>query len=152
MDFQMLNMLFRCAKEYNHKKIKSCGLSDTESLICSYVYQHEACSQDDVVQSLRIDKTTAAKAMLTLEEKGYITRETDPKDRRKKALRITEHGIEGCSEIINLHDRWLKEVMSTLSDSEQEQFEHYCVRLLTKAENMITEQRKTNDTDRRNSK
>ena len=140
MDFKMLNMLFKCSKEFSHKKIKSCGLSDTECLICSYVYQFKSCSQDDVVQGLRMDKTTAAKALQSLEEKGFIERDTDISDKRKKVLNVTQSGIERCAEIINLHDKWFESVMSALLPEEQEQFERCCEKLLKKAEKLISEQ------------
>ena len=140
MDYQILNTLFRCSKEFGHKKLRSCGLSETECLICSFVFQHEKCSQDDASSGLRIDKTTAAKAISTLEEKGFILRQTDKTDRRRKLLTLTEKGIDSCRGIINLHDSWLSEVMSALNKNEQEQFEEYCVKLLKKAEEMINRQ------------
>ena len=136
MDFQTLNMLFKCSKDFSHKKIRNCGLNNTECLICSYVYQHENCSQDDIVKGLNIEKSTLTKAAAILEEKGFIKRRKDKTDGRKKLLRLTKAGLESCSEIINLHDRWFSEVMTALNEEEQEQFEAYCVKLLKKAEEM----------------
>lgn len=142
MDFYMLNMLLKSSKEFSHEKIKSCGLTDTECFICSYVFRHEDCSQDDAVQGLRIDKTTAAKAIQSLEEKGYIERSADKSDRRKKNLKITEYGGERCREIIHLHDNWFSGIMSALTDEEQAQFENCCVKLLNKAEEMSASQKR----------
>ena len=114
-------------------------MTDTECLICSYIYHHENCSQDDAVQGLLIDKTTAAKAMQSLEEKGLIERSADKADKRRKNLKITEYGIKRCSEIIHLHDNWFSSVMSALTADEQEQFEKCCVKLLKKAEELTAE-------------
>lgn len=147
LNFQMINMLFSCSKELSHKKIRNSGLSDTECLICSYVSQNKNCSQDDVVQALRMNKTTVAKAMLSLEEKGFIQRETDKTDRRKNVLRITENGIDSCAEIMHLHDIWMDRIMSVLTNEEQEQFESCCVKLLCKAEELISEQKRNTEKD-----
>ena len=134
MSFQTLNLLFQCGKAFGHKRIKNHGLSDTECFLCSYVYSHPGCTQDDAVQALRMDKTTAAKALRTLESKELIRREQDTADRRKKVLQITESGVERISAVADLHERWFRRVLSVLSEEEQAQFEHYCLRLLRAAE------------------
>lgn len=138
MDYQMLNLLFRCNMEFNHQKIRSHGLTDTECMICSCVYSNEGCSQDDVAKALSMGKTTAGKALQKLETKGLVIREEDPADRRKKVLRITEKGKKQISGVLDLHDRWFGSVLSCLSPEEQKQFESYCVRLLNAARALET--------------
>lgn len=140
MDFRTLDLLFKCGKEFRHSQIRGCGLSETELMICSYIYSHADCSQDDVVRGLRIDKTTAAKAMLTLEEKDLISRLQDESDRRRKILRLTSEGTERIASILDLHDRWLGSVLACLSPEERAQFEGYCYRLLCAAEQLLSDQ------------
>ena len=72
MDYQTLNLLFRCNKEFSHEKIRKQELSDTECMICSYIYSHENCSQDDVSVALKTDKTTVGKALVSLENKRAV--------------------------------------------------------------------------------
>ena len=138
MDFLTLHLLFKCGQEYRHRRVRDCGLSDTECLICSFLYSHAGCSQDDVVQGLRMDKTTAAKALQSLEAKGCIERTQDAEDRRKKLLQLTDSGTDSVSSILHLHDAWLNGLMSCLSPEEQAQFEHCCTRLLQAAEAQLS--------------
>ena len=77
MDYQTLNLLFRCGKEFSHAKIRLHELSDTECMICSYIYSHENCSQDEVSAALRVDKTTVGKALASLENKACVVRVQD---------------------------------------------------------------------------
>lgn len=142
MDFQVLNLLLKCGMDFGHKRIRNRGLSDTECLICSYVYSHPGCSQDDAVQGLRMDKTTLAKALRTLEDKGCVERTQDAQDRRKNVLKVTQSGAERISEIAHLHDRWLSGILETLNPEERSQFESYCARLLEAAEKQLSEQDK----------
>lgn len=142
MDFQVLNLLLKCGTDFGHKRIRNCGLSDTECRICSYVYAHPGCSQDDAVQGLRMDKTTLAKALNTLADKGFIERSQDREDRRKNVLKVTASGAERIAEILDLHDRWLSRVLETLNPEERSQFEAYCARLLEAAEKLLSEQDK----------
>ena len=136
MDYQTLNLLFRCSREFSHEKIRRQQLSDTECMICSYIYSHEGCSQDDAAAALKADKTTVGKALASLETKGCVTRSRDAADRRVKRLALTEAGREKVTELIDIHNGWLTEILTCLSDEERAQFENCCERLLAAAEKL----------------
>ena len=136
MDYQILNLLFRCNKEFSHEKIRRQELSDTECMICSYIYSHENSSQDDVSVALKTDKTTVGKALASLESKKCVIRTQDDTDRRIKRLTLTAAGRERVSELIDIHNNWLRDIMNCLSEEEQKQFENYCGRLLIAAEKL----------------
>ena len=140
MDFQTLNLLFRCNKEFSHEKIRRQELSDTECMICSYIYSHENCSQDDVSVALKTDKTTVGKALMSLEKKNCVLRLQDAADKRVKRLSLTDTGREKIAALANLHNNWLEKILTCLSPEEQEQFENYCERLLAAAEQLTTEE------------
>ncbi len=136
MDYQTLNLLFRCNKEFSHEKIRLQELSDTECMICSYIYSHKNCSQDDVSVALKTDKTTVGKALASLESKACVLREQDSADKRIKRLELTESGREKVSELLDIHNNWLRDIMTCLTEEEQKQFENYCERLLAAAEKL----------------
>ena len=136
MDYQILNLLFRCSKEFSHGKIRRRELSDTECMICSYIYSHEDCSQDDVSVALKTDKTTVGKALASLENKACVVRTQDRADKRIKRLSLTDMGREKVAELVDIHDGWLREIMTCLSVEEQKQFENICRRLLVAAEKL----------------
>ena len=140
MDFQTLNLLFRCNKEFSHDKIRRQELSDTECMICSYIYSHANCSQDDVSVALKTDKTTVGKALMSLEKKNCVLRLQDAADKRVKRLSLTDTGREKIAALANLHNNWLEKILTCLSPEEQEQFENYCERLLAAAEQLTTEE------------
>ena len=136
MDYQILNLLFRCNKEFSHEKIRMQELSDTECMICSYIYSHENCSQDDVAVALKTDKTTVGKALASLENKSCVVRSQDKADKRVKRLSLTDAGRAKLAELIDIHNNWLRDIMTCLSSDEQKQFENYCERLLEAAEKL----------------
>ena len=144
MEYRTLDLLFRCSREFSHKTIRLKSLSDTECRLCSYVYSHAGCSQDDAALALKADKTTVGKALAALERKQCILRTRDAADRRIKRLALTDIGKEKVADLADVHDRWLARVMHCLSPAEQAQFEAYCERLLAAAENLT----KNGGTDR----
>lgn len=136
MDFKTLNLLYRCSREFGHEKIRMRDLSETECMICTYVYENGDCSQDDVSVGLKIDKTTVGKALDSLERKNCILRRKSETDKRKNILRLTEHGVERISDLMNIHNEWLEQIMGCLEPEEQIKFENYCSRLLIAAEQL----------------
>ena len=139
MNFRTLNILGKYAKEYGHSKIRGLGVSDTEHTICTFLYFHSDVSQDTIANTLRVDKTTVAKALVMLEDKKYISRMQNPDNRRKNILAITETGKAAIADVITVYDDWLASVMSCLSPYEQEQFKEYCTRLLDAAKKISEE-------------
>lgn len=136
MDYQILHLLLRCNKEFSHEKIRRQELSDTECMICSYIYSHDQCSQDDISVALKTDKTTVGKALVSLENKACVARTQDRVDKRIKRVTLTPAGREKVAELLDLHNHWLREIMTCLSPEEQKQFENMCKRLLDAAEKL----------------
>lgn len=137
MDYQAINLLVRCSKEFNHQNIRAKDLTDTEYLICTYLDANTVCSQDEIANGMRMDKTTIGKALMSLEKKKYVLRKTNPEDRRYKRISLTKTGKCRIEKLLAEHRAWFQEVMSTLKEKEQKQFAEYCERLLNKAEEMI---------------
>lgn len=136
MDFSTLDLLLRCSREFNSKRIRSHDLTDTECMICTYVSKNPDCAQEDVVAALKADKTTVAKALASLEEKRLVHRTVDNVDRRRKHIRLTKTGREKISDLADIHDRWLSQVMSCLPEDDRRLFERCCERLLDAAEKL----------------
>jgi len=141
MEFGTLDFLIRCGKEFGHKRIRDCGFTDTEFMICSFVYFHPLCSQDEAVQGLRMDKTTVAKASQALEKRKLLERVQSSEDRRRKELCLSAEAKSRIGEIVHLHDQWLSELLFVLTPEEQKEFESSCMKLLAAAEQRINQER-----------
>ena len=53
-----------------------------------------ADSASELGRQLSITKQSAAKTIAVLQERGYVTREPDPRDARRKRLEVTPLGLE----------------------------------------------------------
>ena len=133
MDFNTISLLLKYAKRYGHAKIREAGVSDTEHKICTFLYFHSDAYQDMIANSLMLDKTTIAKAILSLEERGLIKRIQNPDNRRKNILNITDAGKQTITDVVGVYDKWLENIESCLSNEEKEQFRDFCRRLLKQA-------------------
>ncbi len=142
MDFNAISPLSRYAKEYGHAKIREAGVTDTEHKISTFLYFHSDVCQDTIANALMLDKTTVAKALVSLEARGLILRSRNPENRRKNTLAITDAGRATIMDVVGICDEWLSRVSACLSSEEQRSFEEYCGRLLAAAKN-ISEERQS---------
>lgn len=139
MKFRNLHLLHRYAKEFVHNQIKNIGISDTEHMICTFLLGHLEASQDDVAEALKFDKATVARALSSLEKKGYVERSVNSVNRRKYILTLTQSGKESIAEIADIYDVWIQKISSCLTEQEQQQFDEYCKRLLIVSEELCKE-------------
>ena len=78
-----------------------------------------AAGADDATQlsrRLSVSRQAAAKTIAVLQERGYVTRETDPLDGRRKRLQVTALGLDvlrqGEEIFDELRDRWRQRIGS----------------------------------------
>ncbi|NLM21388.1 MAG: MarR family transcriptional regulator [Peptococcaceae bacterium] len=133
MNFNKLVMFIRLGREYGRDKIRGAGLSDTEHGIATFLYYHDQVSQDTISVALMLNKTTVAKALNTMEQKGLISRRQNELNRRENVIEITAAGRRGIAHNIDIYDQWFGKVCSCLQEKELEQFESYFDRLLDNA-------------------
>jgi DNA-binding MarR family transcriptional regulator len=73
-----------------------------------------ADSASELGRSLSITKQSAAKTIAVLQERGYVARETDPRDARRKRLQVTELGLDvlrqGEAVFDELREQWAQRI------------------------------------------
>jgi DNA-binding MarR family transcriptional regulator len=73
-----------------------------------------ADSASELGRRLSITKQSAAKTIGVLQERGYVTRDTDPRDGRRKRLQVTALGFDvmrqGEAVFDELRDRWAQQI------------------------------------------
>jgi DNA-binding MarR family transcriptional regulator len=84
-----------------------------------------ADSASDLGRRLSVSKQAAAKTIAVLLERGYVAREEDPADRRRKQIEITPLGLEvmrtGEAIMDELRDGWSRELGEAALDKLQAQ-------------------------------
>jgi len=69
-----------------------------------------AADASQLGRAMSVTKQAAARTISVLEERGYVSREPDPDDRRRMRLRVTERGLammrEGESIFDEIRERW----------------------------------------------
>ena len=73
-----------------------------------------ASSASELGRRMSVSKQAAAKTIAVLQERGYVARDVDPTDGRRKRLQVTERGfamLREAEEIFDdLRDRWAQQI------------------------------------------
>lgn len=73
-----------------------------------------ADSASELGRRLSITKQSAAKTIAVLQERGYVARDTDPRDARRKRLQVTALGFDvmrqGEAIFDELRDQWAQQI------------------------------------------
>lgn len=79
-----------------------------------------ADSASELGRRLSITKQSAAKTIAVLQERRYVTRDTDPRDGRRKRLQVTALGLDvmrqGEAVFDELRDQWAQQIGATELD------------------------------------
>jgi DNA-binding MarR family transcriptional regulator len=82
-----------------------------------------ADSASELGRSLSISKQSAARTIAVLEERGYVAREPDPADARRKRLQVTELGLEVLRTGEEIFDELRAQWARKIGDADFEAFE-----------------------------
>lgn len=98
---------------------KSTGLSMQQFGILIQLHFRGVCGMSEVSERFEITPAAASQLVDKLVQSGLIQRDEDPHDRRAKCLKLTDKGIALMQRNIEERYRWVDELASRLTATEQ---------------------------------
>lgn len=111
---QKMGIVSRLAWEYAREKMNTDGLSSVQTKVCVAIYNDPGLSQDDVARELGMDKSSIAKLIAKLMEGAYVTRETNPQDRREYKLYLDKRGEKAITELVSYLNEFQDRFISSI--------------------------------------
>lgn len=110
-----ITKIAREVSKFTVQTMKADGIGTAEFDFIHLIRHHPGLTQAQVRENLKIDKGAAARRAASLEAKGYLRREPNPKDGRSQLLFATEKAEElknskACIETVFYE--WLLEELS----------------------------------------
>jgi DNA-binding MarR family transcriptional regulator len=115
-------ILYRTFLSYISKSLSSKDLSFSDSVFLVNIGDKEGISQEEIANSLAIDKAAIARSVKNMENKGYLRTERSTVDKRAKELFLTDSGDELYQFMQCLHQEWIDYVMGDLDPDEIKAF------------------------------
>ena len=132
-----LNNISRSQAIFRQKRISADDLQP-----CHYAFALAICSdpgrsQEELARELCINKSTAARNLTSLEERGYVTRTPLSDDKRRFSVYPTEKMLSILPEIRCASNEWMTLLSDGISEDELFVFNSVLERMQAKAREII---------------
>ncbi|MBB6214215.1 DNA-binding MarR family transcriptional regulator [Anaerosolibacter carboniphilus] len=87
---RFVSILYRQSQVYFNYILKEFDITSAEYSLLLYLYRKDGITQDDLSAYLYIDKSAIARAVKSLEQKGYVIRDKDDADKRFNRVYLSD--------------------------------------------------------------
>ena len=134
---KMLNNISRSQAIYRNAKISANDLQSGHYAFVLAICREPGRSQEDLAQELCVNKSTVARNINYLEEKGYISRKPLPNDKRQFSVFPTEKMLTVLPNIKKASDEWMSLLSEGIPQKELDIFNSVLKRMQDRARNII---------------
>lgn len=118
---RFIGVIARSLDSISNIEFKQYDLTKGQYIYLARIYENPGIIQEKVAEMIKVDRTTAARAIKKLENNGFIVRKQAPDNKKEKKLYVTKKGEETYP-ILSREENYSNEVaLSGLSDSQKEQ-------------------------------
>lgn len=137
---KMLNNISRSQAIFRNSRISAEDLQSSHYAFVLTICRQPGRSQEEIASELCVNKSTVARNLNYLEEKGYITRQSIPNDKRQFSVHPTPKMFEVLPEIKSVSHEWITLLSEGISQEELEIFNSVLGRMQEKAREIIGKQ------------
>ena len=137
---KMLNNISRSQAIYRHSRISATDLQTSHYAFVLAICREPGRSQEEIARELCINKSTAARNLTYLEEKGYISRNPLPNDKRQFSIYPTKKMLGFLPEIQQASTEWMQLLAECIPEDELKIFDSVLNRMQTRARQIVEKQ------------
>ena len=115
------NAVDRYLRRFRREYMAPLGLKGIHARLFMAICRTPGCSQDQLAKRMWFDKSTIARQMEALENKGYITRKPSEKDKRVLCVYPTDRMIAEQKELQVAMEQWEATLLQDLTEDEKQQ-------------------------------
>jgi DNA-binding MarR family transcriptional regulator len=115
-----LSIVIRRGQMYLDRKLEPFDVRSGQIPILRLLEIKDGINQESIRKYLHIDKGSIAKTIKPLINGGYVTRKTNPKDKRAYQIFLTRKGREIIPDIKNAVTRWTDALTANFTEEEKE--------------------------------
>ena len=141
-DYNLVGFVMRYSmvkKRIAAKYLKEEDLNTFESILLGIVYKKHQCSQDKIGEITLFDGASIARALKKLEDRGFVSRQPDPNNRRKKLVTITDAGQGLYDEVRKAFHKGNDAIFKDITSEEQTQLEKILMKVYKNLDNIKIE-------------
>ena len=137
---KILNNISRSQAIYRHSRISAGDLQSCHYAYVLAISGKPGRSQEEIAQELLVNKSTVARNLNYLEEKGYIERKPEEHDKRQFSVFPTKKMLSVLPEIKKASDQWMDLLSEGISPEELKVFHSVLEQMQEKAKKIMLKQ------------
>ncbi len=141
-----IGRLSRSAHVYFKHRFGELGLGHAQGLTLHHICRHDGMDQLALLEKVRLDKSSLTSQLQKLEENGYISRESDPRDRRAKRIVITDKTRAIEADLHDIFASWTGVLTAGLDANERDTLIALLDKLQSNASDTLKEMREHDET------
>ena len=103
-----------------NKEVSEYGIGSGQFMFLLELYINDGKNQEEIAETLKIDKGTTARALKKLEEQGFVTRIKDENDKRSNKIYLNDKAKDVRDGVLDVLNDWNKEITKSLTEEEEE--------------------------------
>ena len=132
-----LNNISRSQLTFRSERLKADGICATHHSFILAICHNSGRTQEELSQELCLNKSTVARTLNFLEEKGYVRREANVLDKRSFLVFPTDKMLEIYPLVVSITRDWNERLCEDIPTSELEIFFSVLSRMEQKAKALI---------------
>lgn len=133
--FKSISILYRKSHIWLNNGCAQYSLTAAQAVVILIVCDFKSLTQDEITKRLSLDKSVIAKTVTKLEERGFIVRSTNVKDKRTYDISPTQKAWEVYPFVKEQIDESFQRMTQQMTDKEREEFKRL---LLLAAESTLS--------------
>ena len=115
-----IGRLSRAAHVYFKQRFGELGLGHAQGITLHHICRQNGIDQLELLDKVRLDKSSLTSQLNKLEANAYITREPDPADRRAKRIVITDKTRSIEKKLHDIFTSWSEVLTQGLDETERD--------------------------------
>lgn len=133
--FKAISILYRKSHIWLNNDCAPYSLTAAQAVIILIICDFNVLTQDEITKRLALDKSVIAKTVTKLEERGFLVRSTNEKDKRTYDIRPTDQAFQVYSFLKEEIDNCFQRITRKMTMVEKTEFQRL---LMLAAETTLT--------------
>lgn len=113
-----ISILYRQFQIFINNELKDLNITSGEYIYLIKLYENKELTQEELAEIYYIDKAAITRSIRSLEDKGYIKRIKNQRDKRSYRIQVTDKAVKVKHRIYNALKSWDDLISSDVNDDE----------------------------------
>lgn len=134
---RQISITYRCAMRFRENELADTGLAGCQTPYLTTLYRQPGISQEEMARALNVNKSSVARQLSVLEEKGYVRRVPSYTDKRILLVHPTEKALALKERLYHCYHDWSSYLTQDFTEEEKQTLSRLMARIAARAEDYV---------------